>query len=91
VIDPTMLIVIGILIIGFGFWWKWKIYWFYKSGAYLQELTAVIEEKKAHNQELTPRERKALRDMNSGPWMWKVCSKMGGVLILIGLIVSIIK
>ncbi len=90
-IEPSTLIIVGLLIIVFGFWWKWKIYWFYKSGAYLQELTEIIEEKLSQNQELTSREKKALRDMNSGPWIWKVCSKVGGIFILIGLILSITK
>jgi|GEM_PF-3251643 len=84
-------IITGLLIIGFGLWWKLNIYWFYRTGAYLQESTAIIEEKLSHNQELTPPEKKVLKSMNSGPWMWKVCSRLGIVLIAIGLFLLIIK
>lgn len=90
-INPTLLIIIGTFIVGFGFWWKLRIYWFYKSSAYLEEIVLSIEEKLAENQELTPHEKSALRDMKSGPWMWRVCSRLGVAVIAIGFIILMIK
>ena len=85
-IDPSTLIIVGILIIGFGFWWKLRIYWFYRSGAYIKELVASINEKKVKKLELTSREEQTLRDINSGPWMWRICFKLGVAMIAIGFI-----
>ena len=88
-IDPTMLIIIGIVVIGFGFWWKLRVYWFYRSGAYMKELLTSINEKKSKKQELTSHEKKALRDMNSSLWVWRICSKVGVAMIAIGFILLI--
>lgn len=90
-INSTLLIIIGTFIVGFGFWWKWRMYWFYKSSAYLEVMVLPIEEKLAENQELTPHEKSAQRDMKSGPWMWRVCSRLGVAIIAIGLILYIVK
>jgi type VI protein secretion system component VasK len=85
----TRLIVIGIMVIVFGFWWKWKIYWFYRSSAYLEEIVALMEEKLVKNQELTSREKIAFKDLNLGLWMWRMYSKLGVTIIAIGFILLI--
>ncbi len=89
--DGGKLIIIGLLIVTFGFWWKWYIYWNSRSGAFRQEMLLRIEEKLAHNQELTHFERFSLFNINSGPWMWRMCSKLGVVIIAIGFILLIVQ
>jgi hypothetical protein len=85
------LMFIGLAIIIFGFWWKWTLYWNYRSGAYLQEKTITIEEKIEKNIELTEYEQKVNKSMNIGPLVYVICIKLGLAILTIGFTIIIIK
>ena len=86
-INPTLLIIIGTFIVGFGFWYKIYIKWYPNT----KELNEKIQKKLADCQELTKLEKFSLFNINSGPWMWRVCSRLGVAIIAIGLILYIDK
>lgn len=85
--DGGRLIIIGILIIGFGFWYKVYIKWYPNT----KSLNEKIQNKIANNQELSKLEKFSLFNINSGPWMWRMCSRLGVAIVVIGFIMLIIK
>jgi len=81
---PDLMIVLGIAIIVFGYWWKWYVYGFSIASPQMQEKIQQLREIKQLGEKLTFNERTDLWILDG--YGVKLCNKIGFTIILIGAI-----
>lgn len=90
--NGEMLIIIGILIMVFGFWFKWHYQWTIDGSEYINEAYAQLEVKAKNNQQdLTSHEIRRLSSKRLFSWIVPLHFKLGIAIIIIGSILLIIK
>lgn len=84
-----ILILVGIFIIVFGYWSKWKVYSFNRASPLVEETSRKTREKIALDEKLTFNERINLW-IEDGYGI-KFCNKIGVIMIVIAIVVFILK
>ena len=85
------LMLIGVLVIIFGYWWKWYVYWNLKASPYIVEQVIEFKKKIEENENLNLKEKIFKFYMESGDILLKICLYAGIALALAGYLVLLIK
>jgi predicted negative regulator of RcsB-dependent stress response len=88
--NGKILIVIGIIIMIFGFWFQWHYRWTIDGSEYIKEAYELLEAKVKSNQKnLTSYEIRRLSSKRLFSWIAPLHFKLGLVIIAIGFILLI--
>lgn len=83
------LMIIGMIVIIFGFWWNWSVHWNLKASPYIKEQVIVFKKKIENDEYLSIKEKIFKFYMESGNILKKICSYVGMTVILFGYLVLI--
>jgi heme/copper-type cytochrome/quinol oxidase subunit 1 len=84
-----ILIFVGIFIMLFGYWSKWKVYSFNRASQLVEETSIKTRKKIELNEKLTLNERINLW-IEDGYGV-KLCNKIGAIMIVLAIVVFILK